>query len=212
MNLAPPPEGGGRPRPAAIGIDFGTSKCCVAAVHDGRVDVLENELGQRTTPSCVAFNSQQRLVGSDALDQAVVNCANTVHAVKSFLGRTYNEVKDMSSLCRIQQTYIDSKFEYVVQYKNQIRWLRPEQVAAMLLGKMKDIAESSLGCPVDRAVISVPASFGNAQRLAVKYAAQVAGLEVLELINETTAAGVAFADNRTVKTPCGYRGGGFRGG
>ncbi|XP_018016118.1 putative heat shock 70 kDa protein 7, partial [Hyalella azteca] len=201
VDPAPPPEGGGRPRPAAIGIDFGTSKCCVAAVRDGRVDVLENELRQRTTPSCVAFNSQQRLVGSDALDQAVVNCTNTVHAVKSFLGRTYDEVKDMSSLCRIQQTYSDNKFEYAVQYKNHDQRLRPDQVAAMLLGKMKDIAESSLGCPVDRAVISVPASFGNAQRLAVKYAAKVAGLEVLELINETTAAGVAFADNRTVKTP-----------
>ncbi|KAA0195555.1 hypothetical protein HAZT_HAZT011295 [Hyalella azteca] len=115
VDPAPPPEGGGRPRSAAIGIDFGTSKCCVAAVRDGRVDVLENELGQRTTPSCVAFNSQQRLVGSDALDQAVVNCANTVHAVKSFLGRTYEEVKDMSSLCRIQPTSYDGRFENAVQ-------------------------------------------------------------------------------------------------
>ncbi|KAA0199540.1 hypothetical protein HAZT_HAZT011221 [Hyalella azteca] len=201
VDPAPPPEGGGRPRPAAIGIDFGTSKCCVAAVRDGRVDVLENELGQRTTPSCVAFNSQQRLVGSDALDQAVVNCANTVHSVKSFLGRTYDEVKDCYSPCHIRPTHRGHRFEYVVHYKNHDQRLRPEQVAAMLLGRMKDIAESSLGCSVDRAVISVPASFGNAQRLAVKYAAQVAGLEVLELINETTAAGVAFADNRTVKTP-----------
>ncbi|XP_047737999.1 putative heat shock 70 kDa protein 7 [Hyalella azteca] len=201
VDPAPPPEEGGRPRPAAIGIDFVTSKCCVAAVRDGRVDVLENELGQRTTSSCVAFNSQQRLVGSDALDQAVVNCANTMHAVKSFLGRTYDEVKDCHSPCHIQPILKGHRFKYVFQYKNRDQRLRPEQVAAILLGKMKDIAESSLGCPVDRAVISVPASFGNAQRLAVKYAAQVAGIEVLQLINETTAAGVAFADYRTVKTP-----------
>ncbi|KAA0195548.1 hypothetical protein HAZT_HAZT006168 [Hyalella azteca] len=180
--------GGGRPRPAAIGIDFGTSKCCVAAVRDGRVDVLENELEQRTTPSFVAFNSQQRLVGSDALDQPVVNCANTVYAVKSFLERTYDEVKDCYFPCHIQPILKGHRIEYVAHYKNRDQRLRPEQVAAMLLGKMKDIAESSLGCPVDRAVISVPASFGNAQRLAVKYAAQVAGLEILELINETTAA------------------------
>ncbi|XP_018017206.1 ribosome-associated molecular chaperone SSB1-like [Hyalella azteca] len=195
------PERGGRPSPFAIGIDFGTSKCCVAVVRDGRVDVLENELGQRTTPSCVAFNSQQRLVGSDALSQAVVNCDNTVHGVKKFLGRTYDEVKDLSSLCRINPTEPSDIFENFIHYKNTDLRLRPEQVAAMLLGKMKDIAESSLGCPVDRAVISVPASFGNAQRLAIKNAAQVAGLEVLELINETTAAGVAFVENRTVQTP-----------
>ncbi|XP_018013746.1 chaperone protein DnaK-like [Hyalella azteca] len=201
VDSAPPPEERGRPKPVVIGINFGTSKCCVVAVRDGRVDVLENKLGQRTTPSCVAFNSQQRLVGSDDLDQAVENGANTVHAVKRLLGRTYDEVKDFSSSCQFQPMRKSPKFEYVVHYKNHDQKLRPVQVAAMLLGKMKDIAESSLGCPVDRAVISVPASFGNSQRLAVKYAAQVAGLEVLRLINETTAAGVAFADNRTVKTP-----------
>ncbi|KAF2349377.1 Heat shock protein 70 family [Trinorchestia longiramus] len=195
-----PPDG--HPQPAVIGIDFGSSKCCVAAVRDGRVLVLENEFGQRTTPSCVAFNSQQRLVGGAALDQAVLNCTNTVHAVKRTLGRTYEQVKGLLSECEIRKNYsYPYNIRYRVNYRKKQLQLSPEQITAMLLTKMKGIAESSLGCPVDRAVISVPASYGNAQRVALKTAAKVAGLQVLQLINETTAAGIAFGDNRTVKTP-----------
>ncbi|KAF2349380.1 Heat shock protein 70 family, partial [Trinorchestia longiramus] len=113
----------------------------------------------RTTPSCVAFNSQQRLVGGAALDQAVLNSTNTVHAVKRTLGRTYEQVKGLPSECEIRKNYsYPYNIRYWVNYRKKQLQLSPEQITAMLLTKMKDIAESSLGCPVDRAVISVPAS------------------------------------------------------
>ncbi|KAF2349673.1 Heat shock protein 70 family [Trinorchestia longiramus] len=196
----------GRPQPAVIGIDFGSSKCCVAAVRDGRVLVLENEFGQRTTPSCVAFNSQQRLVGGAALDQAIVNCTNTVHAVKRTLGRTYEELQacfsdDESASTSFERIFsfpqgcasVDGRAGINVHYRDDKMVLFPEEIAAALLSKMKSIAETKLGCPVEGAAVSVPAYFNNQQRKAMKIAAEIAGLGKVSLINEPTAAATDYA-------------------
>ncbi|KAF2357706.1 Heat shock protein 70 family [Trinorchestia longiramus] len=197
-----------QPQPAVIGIDFGSSKCCVAAVHDGRVLVFENEFGQRTTPSCVAFNSQQRLVGGAALDQAVLNWTNTVHAVKRTLGRTCEELQachsdDESASTSVERilsfpqgcTSVDGRAGINVHYRDDKMVLFPEEIATASISKMKSIAETKLGCPVEGAVISVPTCFNNAQRKAITIAAETTGLKDVALINETTAAVLAYASN-----------------
>lgn len=185
-------------RNVAIGIDLGTSKCCLAVVREGKVEIVENERANKTTPSYVAFTDTERLVGEDAKDQVTLNPTNSVFGVKGLIGRNYKQ-----ALAHCQ----DNSFPYKLENDNgkpriKVKYLRmdvslaPEQISAMLLSKMKKLAESYLDCTVSDAVISVPAYFNNSQRLATKAAAEIAGLKVLKLINETTAAAVAFKVSR----------------
>ena len=177
-----------------IGIDLGTTNSCVAIMEGGSPKVIENAEGVRTTPSMVAFTeSGERLVGDPAKRQAVTNPKNTIYGSKRLIGRSYSEVKQ----------YIDS-LSYAVQEKNnrlviqtQAKFnskneFRPEEIGAEILAKMKETAESYLGKPVKRAVITVPAYFNDSQRKSTKDAGTIAGLNVLRVINEPTAAALAY--------------------
>ncbi|MGH7100799.1 MAG: molecular chaperone DnaK [Acetobacteraceae bacterium] len=175
-----------------IGIDLGTTNSCVAIMEGGDVRVIENSEGARTTPSMVAFaDSGERLVGQAAKRQAVTNPTNTLYAVKRLIGRRYEDpmvTKDKSLV-----PYV------IVRADNGDAWVEvkgqkyaPSQISAFVLGKMKETAEAYLGEPVKEAVITVPAYFNDAQRQATKDAGKIAGLEVLRIINEPTAAALAY--------------------
>ncbi|XP_018016995.2 putative heat shock 70 kDa protein 7 [Hyalella azteca] len=193
------------PRSAAIGVDFGTSKLCVALSRSVRI--VDNPAGERTTPASVAFDCQQVLVGNDAFEQGVLNCANTVQAVKRIIGRTSSQVKDSltnkSNLVQISAESIlcfpsgmkklDGKVAIKVSYKNEEISVFPEEVAASMFSMARKVAETHLGCAVSRVVVSVPSSFNNEQRLATKQAAELAGMEKISLINEPTAAALQYS-------------------
>ncbi len=175
-----------------IGIDLGTTNSCVAIMDGKKAKVLENHEGQRTTPSIVAYADGEILVGQPAKRQAVTNPENTIFAVKRLIGRTFDG--------KIVQDDIVKKVPYkVVKADNGDAWvqvgdkkLAPPQVSAEILRKMKKTAEDYLGEAVTEAVITVPAYFNDAQRQATKDAGRIAGLEVKRIINEPTAAALAY--------------------
>ena len=175
-----------------IGIDLGTTNSCVAIMEGKSTKVIENAEGVRTTPSMVAFtDSGERLVGQAAKRQAVTNPSNTLFAIKRLIGRRFNDPvtkKDMNLV-----PY------HIIEGENGDAWVEsegkkysPSQVSAFILQKMKETAESYLGEKVTQAVITVPAYFNDAQRQATKDAGKIAGLEVLRIINEPTAAALAY--------------------
>ena len=178
-----------------IGIDLGTTNSCVAIMDGSQPRIIENSEGARTTPSIVAFTEGERLVGQAAKRQAVTNASNTIFAVKRLIGRRYDDpmiVKD--------QKHMPFK---IVNGGNGDAWVEargekysPSQVSAFILQKMKETAESYLGESVTQAVITVPAYFNDAQRQATKDAGKIAGLEVLRIINEPTAAALAYGLDR----------------
>ena len=184
-----------------IGIDLGTTNSCVAIMDGSQPRVIENSEGARTTPSIVAFTEEERLVGQPAKRQAVTNSENTIFAVKRLIGRRVDDAEV-------------TKDKKLVPYKivnggNGDAWVEvrgqkysPSQVSAFILQKMKETAESYLGEEVTQAVITVPAYFNDAQRQATKDAGKIAGLEVLRIINEPTAAALAYGlekkDNKTI--------------
>lgn len=175
-----------------IGIDLGTTNSCVAIMEGKNTKVIENAEGRRTTPSIVAFaNSGERLVGDPAKRQAVTNPANTVFAVKRLIGRNFSDPmtkKDMD-LVPYKIVKADNGDAWV---ESQGKTYSPSQISAFILQKMKETAESFLGEEVKQAVITVPAYFNDAQRQATKDAGRIAGLEVLRIINEPTAAALAY--------------------
>ncbi len=187
-----------------IGIDLGTTNSCVAIMDGSQPRVIENAEGARTTPSIVAFAEDERLVGQPAKRQAVTNPENTVFGVKRLIGRRYDDAdlaKDKKNM----------PFE-VVDGGNGDAWVRargetysPSQISAFILQKMKETAESYLGEEVTQAVITVPAYFNDAQRQATKDAGKIAGLEVLRIINEPTAAALAYGlDKKETRTIAVY--------
>jgi molecular chaperone DnaK len=175
-----------------IGIDLGTTNSCVAIMEGKDVRVIENSEGARTTPSMVAFaDSGERLVGQSAKRQAVTNPNNTIYAVKRLIGRRYDDPMVAKDKGLVPYA--------IVRGDNGDAWVEakgqkypPSQVSAFVLGKMKETAEAYLGEPVSQAVITVPAYFNDAQRQATKDAGKIAGLEVLRIINEPTAAALAY--------------------
>ncbi len=187
-----------------IGIDLGTTNSCIAIMDGSEPRVIENAEGARTTPSIVAFTDDERLVGQPAKRQAVTNPENTIFAVKRLIGRRFDD-KDLAK---------DKKnmpFS-VVDGGNGDAWVEskgetysPSQISAFILGKMKETAENYLGEPVSQAVITVPAYFNDAQRQATKDAGKIAGLEVLRIINEPTAAALAYGlDKKDTQTIAVY--------
>jgi molecular chaperone DnaK len=180
-----------------IGIDLGTTNSCVAVMEGGQAKVIENAEGARTTPSIVAYqDSGEILVGAPAKRQAVTNPLNTLFAVKRLIGRKYDEpeVQKDIHLMPFQITRADNGDAWIeVRGKK----LAPQQVSAEVLRKMKKTAEDYLGAPVTEAVITVPAYFNDAQRQATKDAGRIAGLEVKRIINEPTAAALAFGLDKT---------------
>ena len=178
-----------------IGIDLGTTNSCVAILEGGDPKVIENAEGGRTTPSVVAFTKDgERLVGQVAKRQAVTNPKNTIFSIKRFMGRKYSEVGE--EIKRIPYQVVNGKNgDVAVRIENKD--YTPPEISAMILQKMKDTAERYLGEKVTQAVITVPAYFNDAQRQATKDAGRIAGLEVLRIINEPTAASLAYGlDNR----------------
>jgi molecular chaperone DnaK len=177
-----------------IGIDLGTTNSVVAIMEGGNPTVVTNTEGARTTPSVVAFTKDgNRLVGVTAKRQAVVNPENTVYSVKRLMGRRYDEPETMKTKGMVSYDIVDGPHgdaRISVPIKNKV--YTPQEISAMILGKLKRDAESYLGEDVTQAVITVPAYFNDSQRQATKDAGQIAGLEVLRIINEPTAAAVAY--------------------
>lgn len=180
---------------ATIGIDLGTTYSCVGVWRKGQVDIIANSLGNRITPSWVAFTEDgQRLIGEAAKNQGATNPTNTLYDVKRFIGRRFSEEtvqRDMKLLPFKIINKNDKPF-IEVSVKGEKKTFAPEEVSAMVLVRMKEIAEEYLGTSVKNAVITVPAYFNDAQRQATQDAGRIAGLNVLRIINEPTAAAIAY--------------------
>ncbi|MES1909834.1 MAG: Hsp70 ATPase ssa1 [Cercozoa sp. M6MM] len=179
----------------AIGIDLGTTYSCVGVFKGGSVEIIPNDQGNRTTPSIVAFTDTERLVGNSAQNQAALNPHNTVFDVKRLIGRTFDDpaVQDDMKTWPFKVVEMPGKKPGVrVQYKGEHKTFHAEEISAMVLTKMKETAESYLGNNVTEAVVTVPAYFNDSQRQATKDAGSIAGLNVLRIINEPTAAAIAY--------------------
>ncbi|TFL01246.1 heat shock protein 70 [Pterulicium gracile] len=182
-----------------IGIDLGTTYSCVAVQRNGRVEIIANDQGHRITPSWVSFTEDgERLVGDAAKAAYHTNPTNTVFDAKRFIGRKMNEAELKKDIKHVPFKVIDKggKPAISVQHKDSERVFTPEEISAMILGKMKETAEAYLGHKVTHAVVTVPAYFNDAQRQATKDAGTIAGLEVLRIINEPTAAAIAYGLNK----------------
>ena len=177
-----------------IGIDLGTTYSCVGIFRNGSVEIIPNELGNRITPSVVAFTDEDRLVGEAAKNQAALNPKRTIYSVKRLIGRKYNdkEVQMDKKLLPYDIIDKDGKPYIQVETKGQKKLYSPEEISAMVLTKMKTVAENFLGTKVKNAVITVPAYFNDSQRQSTKDAGTIAGLNVLRIINEPTAAAIAY--------------------
>lgn len=172
-----------------IGIDLGTTNSCVSVMEGGDVKVIANEEGGRTTPSVVAFTKEgEKLVGTVAKRQAITNAENTVYSVKRFMGRRYDEVTGETQLVPYKVVKNGNDVAVDIRGKN---FSAPE-ISALILQKLKKCAEDYLGHEVKEAVITVPAYFNDAQRQATKDAGRIAGLDVKRIINEPTAAALAY--------------------
>lgn len=180
---------------AAIGIDLGTTTSCVGVWQNNRVEIIANDQGNRTTPSYVAFTSEERLIGESAKNQAAGNSQNTVYEAKRLIGRRFDEPSVQKDMKQFSYTVVkgaSEKPEIVVEFKGETKHYRPEEIGAAVLQKMKATAEAYLGTTVKDAVITVPAYFNDSQRQATKDAGTIAGLNVLRIINEPTAAAIAY--------------------
>ncbi|KAF2719962.1 heat shock protein 70 [Polychaeton citri CBS 116435] len=178
----------------AIGIDLGTTYSCVANYEGASVEIIANEQGSFTTPSFVSFTSEERLIGEAAKNQAAMNPANTVFDVKRLIGRRFDDPtvkKDIESW-PFKIVDDDTSPKVQVEYLGETKTFSPQEISAMVLGKMKEVAETKLGKKVAKAVITVPAYFNDNQRQATKDAGAIAGLNVLRIINEPTAAAIAY--------------------
>lgn len=180
---------------SCIGIDLGTTYSCVATWQNNNVEIIANDQGNRTTPSYVSFNSEERLIGSSAKSQSSQNPENTIFDAKRLIGRKYSDPLLQSDIKHFPYTVkSDSNGKPVIEvsYKNELKTFKPEEVSSMVLSKMKEIAEAYMGEDIQNAVITVPAYFNDAQRQATKDAGVIAGLNVLRIINEPTAAAIAY--------------------
>jgi len=184
----------------AIGIDLGTTYSCVGVWQNDRVEIIANDQGNRTTPSYVSFTDEERLVGDAAKGVAASNPANTVFDAKRLMGRRFNDSLVQSDMKHWPFKVLEGAAEkpvIQVQYKGETKRFQPEEISAAVLQKMKATAEAYLGGEVKNAVITVPAYFNDAQRQATKDAGVIAGLNVLRIINEPTAAAIAYGLDRT---------------
>jgi L1 cell adhesion molecule like protein len=179
----------------AIGIDLGTTYSCVGVWKDDRVEIIANDQGNRTTPSYVAFTDTERLIGDPAKNQAAMNPQNTIFDAKRLIGRKISDSTVQADMKHWPFKIVcrdGNKPVFEVDYKNEKKQFMPEEISSMVLLKMKETAEAYLGEKVTDAVVTVPAYFNDSQRQATKDAGTIAGLNVARIINEPTAAAMAY--------------------
>ncbi|KAG8714059.1 ATPase with role in protein import into the ER [Ceratobasidium sp. 395] len=184
-----------------IGIDLGTTFSCVAVYQNGRAEIISNDQGERTTPSWVSFRGQDRLVGQAAKHAFHAAPAQTVYSVKRLIGRTYDDPVVLHETNSLSFGVINRNGRPTIEIENQgkLEHFSPEEISSMILGKMRQTAEAYLGTKVTRAVVTVPAYFNDAQRQATKDAGRIAGLDIVRMVSEPTAAALAYALERLDK-------------
>ena len=179
----------------SVGIDLGTTYSCVGCWQHGQVEIIANEMGSRTTPSYVAFSAEgERLVGDSAKSQVTINPENTVFDAKRLIGRDFNDPVIQKDIKTWPFAVINRNGAPAIKvtHNSEEKIFRPEEISSMILIKMKEIAENYLGDEVKNAVITVPAYFNDSQRASTKDAGKIAGLNVMRIINEPTAAAIAY--------------------
>ncbi|UNI20191.1 Hsp70 chaperone, variant 2 [Purpureocillium takamizusanense] len=185
----------------AVGIDLGTTYSCVGIFREDRCDIIANDQGNRTTPSFVAFTDTERLIGDAAKNQVAMNPHNTVFDAKRLIGRKFNDAEVQADMKHFPFKVTDKagKPAIEVEFKGEQKTFTPEEISSMVLTKMRETAESYLGTQVTNAVVTVPAYFNDSQRQATKDAGLIAGLNVLRIINEPTAAAIAYGLDKKVE-------------
>jgi heat shock protein 1/8 len=185
----------------AVGIDLGTTYSCVGIFREDRCDIIANDQGNRTTPSFVAFTDTERLIGDAAKNQVAMNPHNTVFDAKRLIGRKFTDAEVQADMKHFPFTIIEKGGKPVieVEFKGEKKNFTPEEISSMVLTKMRETAESYLGETINNAVVTVPAYFNDSQRQATKDAGLIAGLNVLRIINEPTAAAIAYGLDKKVE-------------